>query len=94
MSDTQAMLEILKEDVRAISDTVDVVAQLAPDHTRQLATVGKRLHRIEIRLEEHGQRFDQVDRRFTQVDQRFDQVDGELQTIKGQLTEILARLAS
>ncbi len=95
------MLESLKEDVRAISDTVDVLGQHSRRHTRQLASVDRRLDRIEIQLVEHGQRFDQidqqfthVDQQFTQVDQRFDGVGGELQVIKAQLTEILDRLAS
>jgi chromosome segregation ATPase len=108
MSDTQAILESLKEDVRAVSDTVDVVAEVSRKHARQLAVMGKRLDRIEIRMVEHDQRFDQIDQRFNQVDQRFNQVDqrfnqvdqrfdsvgGELQTIRAQLTEVLARLAS
>jgi archaellum component FlaC len=101
MSDTQAILESLKEDVRAVSDTVDVVAEVSRKHARQLAVMGKRLDRIEIRMVEHDQRFNQIDQRFNQVDQRFNQVDqrfdsvgGELQTIRAQLTEVLARLAS
>ena len=105
MSDTQAVLESLKEDVRALSDTVDVLAQASCQHTRQLLAVGKRLDRIDIRLDEYDQRFTHVDQRLDGIDQRLDrigrgldQIDtrlgGELHTIRGQLTEILDRLAS
>ena len=61
MPEVQKQLDSLKEDVRALSDTVDVVLILTRKHDRTLAEV-------DSRLTAHDQRFDAIDQRLSEHD--------------------------
>ena len=102
MSDSQALIESIREDVRVISDGVDVVTHLARKHSRQINEMNKRTIRVEVRLDEHGRRLDRIesklddhDQRLDRIegklddhDRRFDRIDGDLADIRSQLSEL------
>ena len=72
---TDAQMDSLKEDIRAIGDTVSELVTRVAAHDSRFDQVDRRLDRIDGRLDVH--------------DSRFDQVDGRLGRIEGTLHEIL-----
>jgi hypothetical protein len=92
MPDAHTRIDSLKEDIRAIGDSVLDLQTLARAHdvkleqvVAMLAAHDARFDAIDARYEAHDRRFDDHDRRFDDHDRRFDQIDS-------QLAEILARL--
>jgi hypothetical protein len=92
MPDAKVQIGSLKEDARAISDTVALILE-------KVEPYDGRFDRIEARLSEHDGRFDRLETRLADHDGRFDRLetrlsehDGRFDRIDGQLAEVLRRL--
>ncbi len=87
---TEAQIDSIREDIRAISDTVSDLATRVAAHDGRFDQVDRRFDWIDGRLDQHDARFDRIDGRLNQHDARFDRIDGRLDGIGGTLQQILA----
>ena len=92
MADAHTRIDSLKEDIRALSDSVLDLQAKAREHDAKFEQVLGILGRHDAKLENHDRQFEQVlgilgrhDAKLDNHDRRFDQIDA-------QLAEILARL--
>ncbi len=99
MPDARTRIDSLKEDIRAIGDSVLDLQVKAAGHDDQFAAVLTLLSAHGEKLAGHDRRFDKVDARLGAMDTRLDGLnarldghDARFDHVDAQLAEILARL--
>jgi len=75
MPATEAQVDSIKQDIRALSDTVSEI----------LVTVNG----LVVTVKDHGRRLDKVENRLDKIDDRFDKVDRRLGSMDSAIHEIL-----
>lgn len=81
MPATEAQVDSLKEDIRALSDTTSEILLKLDGLTKTVNSHGDRLDKVESRLDRVEVRLDKMDERFDKMDGRLDKMDGTLQEI-------------
>jgi predicted nuclease with TOPRIM domain len=75
MPATDVQIDSIREDIRALSDTVSVVLV--------------RLDNMDARFDGMDQRFDKLEGRFDKLEGRFDKLEGRFDNLEGSVREIL-----